>query len=132
MTAFDDLCTHFLIEDCPRAVWSAAFGCCLWAAGPRLTRSYSAQFYELSALTRFDGPMVEMGRFCMHPDWHDPDILRVAWAAMTRYVDENGVEMLFGCSSFEGTDAETYLDAFAMLKARHLAPRRWLPRVKAP
>ena len=51
---------------------------------------------------------------------------------MTRFVDENGVEMLFGCSSFKGTDAELYADAFAMLKDRHLAPRRWLPRVKAP
>jgi putative hemolysin len=51
---------------------------------------------------------------------------------MTRYVDEHDVELLFGCSSFKGTDAEDYLDAFAMLKERHLAPRRWLPRVKAP
>ena len=40
--------------------------------------------------------------------------------------------MLFGCSSFAGTDAERYFDAFAMLRDRHLAPKRWLPRVKAP
>jgi putative hemolysin len=73
-----------------------------------------------------------MGRFCIHPDWHDPDILRVAWGAMTAWVDREGVEMLFGCSSFVGTDAADYLDAFALLKDRHLAPRRWLPRVKAP
>ena len=68
----------------------------------------------------------------MHPDWRDPDILRVAWGAMTAYVDDTGVEMLFGCSSFHGTEAEAYHDAFAMLKDRHLAPKRWLPRVKAP
>lgn len=51
---------------------------------------------------------------------------------MTSYVDREAVEMLFGCSSFHGTEAENYLDAFAMLKDAHLAPRRWLPRVKAP
>ncbi len=85
-----------------------------------------------SALADFQGPMVEMGRFCIHPDWHDPDILRVAWGAMTRFVDDEGVEMLFGCSSFHGTEAEAYLDAFAVLRERHLAPKRWLPRVKAP
>jgi len=51
---------------------------------------------------------------------------------MTRYVDDNGIRMLFGCSSFHGTEAEAYLDAFALLSERHLAPRRWLPRVKAP
>ena len=62
----------------------------------------------------------------------DPDVLRVAWAAMTRFVDAEGVGMLFGCSSFLGTDAETYLDAFAMLRERHLAPKCWRPVVKAP
>jgi putative hemolysin len=76
--------------------------------------------------------MVEMGRFCIDPGRSDPDILRVAWAAMTEFVDSAGVQMLFGCSSFHGTEAQEYLDAFALLRARHLAPRRWLPRVKAP
>ncbi|TMV79589.1 GNAT family N-acetyltransferase, partial [Thioclava sp. BHET1] len=102
------------------------------AKGSEIGRSYSAQYYNLAALEAFDGPMVEMGRFCLHPAWHDPDILRVAWGAMTRFVDETGVEMLFGCSSFSGTEAEAYHDAFAVLRERHLAPRRWLPRVKAP
>jgi putative hemolysin len=76
--------------------------------------------------------MVEMGRFCIAPEWSDPDILRVAWGAMTAYVDREGVEMLLGCSSFIGTEPGQYLDAFAMLRERHLAPKRWLPRIKAP
>jgi len=129
---FDGVCTHVLIEDQATNRLVACFRILPLADGGEINRSYSAQFYELSALTEFTGPMVEMGRFCIHPDVNDPDILRVAWGAMTRYVDENGVELLFGCSSFKGTDAETYLDAFAMLKERHLAPRRWWPRVKAP
>ena len=129
---FDDLCTHFLVEDSHGGELVCCFRILPLKGGGDIGQSYSAQFYELSALQAFDGPMVEMGRFCIHPDWRDPDILRVAWGAMTGYVDDHGVEMLFGCSSFAGTDAEAYLDAFAMLKARHLAPRRWLPRVKAP
>jgi putative hemolysin len=40
--------------------------------------------------------------------------------------------MIFGCSSFRGTDAAPYAEAFALLRDRHLAPRRWLPRIKAP
>ncbi len=102
------------------------------AGGAGIGASYSAQYYDLSALEGFEGRMVEMGRFCIHPAWHDPDILRVAWGAMTRIVDDEGVEMLFGCSSFHGTDAREYYDAFAVLRDRHLAPKRWLPRVKAP
>lgn len=129
---FDDICSHILVHE----IRSGALVCCfrmlVLEGGAQLARSYSAQFYELSALESFEGRMVEMGRFCIHPDRLDPDILRVAWGAMTRFVDDNGIEMLFGCSSFAGTETAQYLDAFAMLKHRHLAPKRWLPRVKAP
>ena len=129
---YDDICAHILVEDQREGRLVCCFRMLPLAAGTEISRSYSAQYYELSGLESFEGPMVEMGRFCIHPDSRDPDILRVAWGAMTGYVDRNGVEMLFGCSSFKGTDAEVYLDAFAMLKARHLGPKRFLPRVKAP
>jgi putative hemolysin len=72
------------------------------------------------------------GRFCVHPAHRDPAILRLAWSTMSRVVEDEGVELLFGCSSFHGVDADAYMDAFALLKDRHLAPKRWLPRVKAP
>lgn len=129
---FDAICAHILVEERKTGALVCCFRMLPLADGNDITRSYSAQFYELSALEAFKGSMVEMGRFCIHPDWNDPDILRVAWAAMTGYVDDNNVEMLFGCSSFKGTDADPYLDAFAVLRDRHLAPRRWVPRVKAP
>lgn len=129
---FDESCTHVLIEDQRTGTVVCCFRLMRLGSGAEIGRSYSAQFYELSALATFDGPMVEMGRFCIHPDWHDPDILRLAWGAMTALVDRDGVKMLFGCSSFHGTEAADYFDAFALLRDRHIAPKRWLPRVKAP
>ncbi len=129
---FDDICTHILVEEEATGRLVCCFRMLPLTDGGEIERSYSAQFYELSALRAFREPMVEMGRFCIRPGLRDPDVLRVAWGAMTRFVDENGVGMLFGCSSFKGTDADIYADAFAMLKDRHLAPRRWWPRVKAP
>ncbi|MEM8576455.1 MAG: GNAT family N-acyltransferase [Pseudomonadota bacterium] len=128
---FDASCAHILIFEAT----TERLVCCfrmLPLVGADISHSYSAQYYELSALEAYEGKMVEMGRFCVHPDASHPDILRAAWGAMTAYVDENGVELLFGCASFAGTETADYLDAFAMLKARHLAPKRWLPRVKAP
>ncbi len=130
--AFDPCCRHVLVEERETGWLVCCFRLMPLDDGSEIGRSYAAQFYELSALRSFPGRMVEMGRFCIHPEVHDPDVLRVAWSAMTRFVDEEGVEMLFGCSSFRGTDADAYSDAFAMLKARHLAPKRWLPKVKAP
>jgi putative hemolysin len=86
----------------------------------------------LSALQSYQGKLVEMGRFCIDPDCNDPDVLRIAWGAMTQYVDHNDVSLLFGCASFHGIDQDAYRDSFAMLRDKHLAPKRWLPRVKAP
>ncbi|EEE37706.1 hypothetical protein RKLH11_1542 [Rhodobacteraceae bacterium KLH11] len=129
----DTRCAHVLIEDmCEAGQLVCCFRMLTMRGGSEIGLSYSARFYDLSALNAFQGPMVEMGRFCIHPERSDPDILRIAWGAMTAYVDQNGIEMLFGCSSFAGTETAEYLDAFAMLKHRHLAPKRWLPRVKAP
>lgn len=129
---FDAICRHVLVEECATGRLVCCFRILPLRDGSEIGASYSAQYYELSALRGFSGRMVEMGRFCIDPACRDPDILRVAWGAMTRYVDEEGVELLFGCSSFMGTDWEHYADSFAVLAERHLAPRRWWPRIKAP
>ena len=128
----DAACLHVLVEEAAGGRLVCCFRVLLLDGGEGIARSYSARFYDLSALSAFEGRMAEMGRFCIAPGLNDADILRVAWAAMTRLVDEHGVAMLFGCSSFKGVKADPYLDAFAVLGARHLAPTRWWPRVKAP
>lgn len=130
--AFDARCTHILIEEAGTGLLVCCFRLLELRGGFEIGQSYSAQYYDLVALERFGAPMLELGRFCIRPGWSDPDILRVAWAEMTRIVERDGVEMLFGCSSFAGTETGGYRDAFAMLKEKHLAPRRWRPRIKAP
>ena len=129
---YDARCTHVLIREVPTGTLVACFRMLTLPGGAEIGDSYSARYYNLSRLREFDGKMVEIGRFCIHPEWPDPDILRLAWGALARHVDAQGVEMLFGCSSFIGTDTHGYEDTFAMLRERHLAPKRWLPRVKAP
>lgn len=130
--AFDRLCRHILVEERATGDLVCCFRILLLPGGDAIDESYSAQFYDLSALAGYPGPLLEMGRFCIAPGRSDPDILRLALAALTRIVDAEGVTLLFGCASFAGIEHGPYDDAFAVLKARHLAPRRWLPRIKAP
>ena len=129
---WDASCDHILIEDRKSDILLGCFRMLELQNGQAVDQSYSAQFYDLAALRNFDGPMVEMGRFCIAPDVTDPDLLRIAWGAMAQYVETRGIELLFGFSSFQGTDTAQYSDAFAILRDRHLAPKRWLPRIKAP
>jgi len=130
--AFDEFCEHVLIYDDVSDQLACTFRFMHLHSADRIDQTYSAQFYELSNLTEIKGPMLEMGRFCIHPDFNDPSILRLAWSVITKFVDDQGIEFLFGCSSFQGTNMGPYEDAFALLKERHLAPKRRLPRVKAP
>jgi len=129
--AFDARCQHVLVED---SRTGRLVACCrlLPVTGAGIAASYSAQHYDLTNLAEFVGPMVEMGRFCIDPEVLDADVLRVAWGAVARYVDAAGVGLLFGCSSFAGTVAAPYHDAFALLGSRCLAPGRWRPGVRAP
>ncbi len=129
---FDDLCTQVLVRERVGGALMCCFRMQMLERGADVAASYSAQFYDLAALQCLPGPMIELGRFCVHPRLRDPDVLRVAWGALTGFVDARGVTMLFGCSSFAGTGSGPYLDAFAMLKARHLAPALWRPGIKAP
>ena len=129
---FDESCIHVVVEDRIKGQLVCTFRIQPFENGTEISQSYAAQFYELSALRAYAGKLVEMGRFCIDPHYNDPDIIRAAWGVITQYVDDNNVKMLFGCSSFHGGEAEAHLEAFALLKARHLAPRKYLPQIKAP
>lgn len=130
--AFDQLCRHVLIEE--RA--SGRLVCCFRVLplgdGAEIGRSYAAQHYGLGALETYRGRMIEVGRFALAPGVRDPDVVRLAWGVLARQVIEGDVALLFGCSSFSGTETAPYADAFALLGERHLAPARWRPRIKAP
>lgn len=128
--AYDPRCTHVLITE----MTSGTAVCCfrmLPLTSAQITQSYSAQFYDLASLQAFPGDVLEIGRFCIAATCRDPDVLRLAWAVVTAQVDAMGVALLFGCSSFPGTEPAAYGDAFAMLSHRHTAPRKWCPGVKA-
>lgn len=130
--AFDATATHVLVEDTVSGRLACCFRLLSFGDGSQIGRSYSAQFYGLGGLAGHPGPMLELGRFCIAEGERDLAVMRLAWGALAAIVDRDGVEILFGCSSFRGTEAAAHADAFALLRDRHLAPRRWLPRVKAP
>lgn len=128
---FDALCRHAMIEEAGTGRLVASFRAMLLPSGGAVAESYSAQFYGLARLERFPAPLVEVGRFCVHPGCRDADVLRLAWGHLTRLVDEAGVGMLFGCSSFAGTDPAPYGEALALLGGAYRAPEALAPAVKA-
>lgn len=128
---YDKTCQHVLIEDAATHELLGCFRMLLLENGQKIGESYSAQFYDLSALQKFEAPLLELGRFCIHPSVSDADVLRLSWAMLTKVVDENGVGLLFGCTSFRGLDSILYEHAFSYLHENHQAPAKWTPKPKA-
>jgi putative hemolysin len=129
---FDALCQHVLIEDVQSGALQSCFRIMHFDTGSSIGKSYSAQFYDLTRLSAYSKPMIEIGRFCTAPYATDPNILRLGWAVLTRYVDTHNISMLFGCSSFPGNDLAPFTDTLSLLQHRHVAPPEWAPQVKAP
>jgi L-ornithine Nalpha-acyltransferase len=127
---FDAEALQVVLRDVASGLVVCAYRLALFQPG-QIGHSYSAQFYKLDRLQRFSAPMLELGRFAIHPERHDPDILRLAWAAMTRLVDGQGVGLLFGCASFERAEVAPHRAALRWLAARALAPEIWRPEVGA-
>lgn len=88
--------------------------------GADILASYSAQFYDLTQIAQIAPVAVELGRFCMR-EGASADVLRLAFAAMTRVVMDHGAGLLFGCASFHGAGVAGHLPALEILQA-HIAP----------
>ena len=126
--AFDPLCDHVLIEEAGQIL--GCFRMMLLSSGAGLSQSYAAQTYDLTGLSRLPGPMLELGRFCLHPGQPDPDLLRLAWGALARRVEDVGAGLLFGCTSFAGADPARHAAGLAAL-SRHAGPPDLVPGRRA-
>ena len=128
---FDTVCQHVLIENLETEKLICCYRILKFDNGENISSSYSSKFYDLKALESYTEPMIEIGRFCIDSEVNDPSVVLTAWAALAQIVDQNQTELLFGCSSFEGIKKEKYLDSFALLRDRYMAPDHWRPKIKA-
>ncbi len=129
--AFDARCCHVLIEDATSGQLVCCFRILPLASGAALPGSYAARSYDLTPLHGYTGKLLELGRFCIAAEVADPDVVRVAWGALTAYVDGEGIAMLIGCSSFPGINITSHMPVFEYLFRKHLGPDHWRPRRKA-
>jgi putative hemolysin len=127
--AQDALSAHVVVEG--EAGLLAYFRVMLFGWGAGLAQGYAARFYDVGPLSGYARPIAEMGRFCVAPGGVHPDVLRLAWGAMTRIVDEGQAALLVGCSSFRGAAWETHRAGLSLLAAEFVGPVEHLPGRKA-
>ncbi|MCP1168812.1 GNAT family N-acetyltransferase, partial [Limimaricola sp. ASW11-118] len=114
----DASCRHLIVEDREeRALCTLR-----WRAFDpgEVTRAASHDAYDLAALSRWPGRLLEIGRFCTASEARDGAALRMALAALTRIVVAERTTLLFGSASFAGIDPAPHGPALAWLGAHHL------------
>jgi L-ornithine Nalpha-acyltransferase len=127
--AQDQLSAHVMVED--GAELRAYFRMMLFGWGAGLSLGYAARFYDVAPLAGYARPIAEIGRFCVAPGGVHPDVLRLAWGAMAKVVDEGHAGLLVGCSSFRGADWTRHRAGLALLAAEFVGPQEHVPGRKA-
>ncbi len=127
---FDATWSHLMVVDEPGSlVCTLRFRS---TASAQVLSGYAAEYYGLDCVATTGCRVAEMGRFCSDPHRNDPQILRVAWAALAQVVDRQKAQLVIGCASFPGIDPAPFARVFQQLAQHHTAPVRLLPEVTAP
>ena len=65
---------------------------------------YSASEFNLSGLDTMQGPFLEIGRACVHPEHRRSIVLNLLWRGISEYLSLSGCEVLMGCGSVKTED----------------------------
>lgn len=65
----------------------------------RIGRFYSEGEFELGAIARLPGRLLEVGRTCIAPQYRQGSAIAVLWAGLAGFVYLHGIDYLFGCAS---------------------------------
>jgi putative hemolysin len=129
---FDGVCDHLLVIDRTKGDGAAAvvgtYRLMRRAVGERFGRFYSAGEYDISGLIARGGNFMELGRSCVDAAYRNRSTMNLLWAGIASYVRENNVDLMFGCASLPGTDADNLAVPLSYLYHWHLAPADMCPR----
>ena len=92
---------------------------------------YCDDEYDLSRLKNGPFKLLELGRSCLHPDYRGGLALIHLWNGLAAYVEDHGIDLLFGVASFHGTDAAAFAEPLSLLHPRYLAPEDIRVRARA-
>lgn len=131
---FDAYCDHLLVldhADGPPARVVGTYRLLRRSRAEGACGFYSSAEFDLSALDKVPGEVLELGRSCVDPDYRARMVLQSLWQGIADYLMDNRIVLMFGCASFPGTDLDGMSQALSYLAHHHSAPEEWRPRALA-
>jgi putative hemolysin len=127
---FDDNCDHLLVFDHSRATGTVVgtYRLIRRETAARLGGFYSAKEFDISALLRHPGEILELGRSCVDPNYRHRSAMQLLWRGIAAYVFHYEIVLMFGCASLPGTDPGALAVPLSYLHHYHRAPAALRPR----
>ncbi|MFT4633852.1 MAG: putative hemolysin [Candidatus Azotimanducaceae bacterium] len=89
---------------------------------------YTETAFDLSGLRNHYPMLLELGRFCIQPTRRTGVILMLIWKYAMNFIVANPIDVMLGCASFPGTDANAHVDVLSWLYHHNRAPEALMPR----
>lgn len=91
---------------------------------------YSTQEFDIAPLLKNGGKLLELGRSCVLPEYRTKYVMQKLWQGIAEYLDVHGIDLMFGCASFQERDPEAIVDQLAYLHHYHSPPDNLCPIAK--
>jgi putative hemolysin len=133
--AFDAVADHLVVID--HAIGAGAEGVVgtyrliRRPAARLIGRFYSESEYDIDAIRRFPGNILELGRSCVDVAYRNRAAMQLLWRGIAAYVFRHQIDLMFGCASLPGTDPAEVAGELSYLYDNHLAPPALRPRALA-
>lgn len=142
---FDAICDHLLVIDTagtgknplkPKVV--GTYRLLRQEVAARHGGFYSAQEFNIEPLLKAQPHLrfLELGRSCVEQSYRDKRTVELLWHGIWAYVRRHGIDVLFGCASFAGTDPDQLALPLSFLHHSLRAEPQWqvkgLPKRAVP
>jgi putative hemolysin len=143
---YDPICDHLIVVDKARGPQDS------WRTGrlPKVVGTYRLLRHDLATRHGFDlytageydiAPLLaahgatkrflEVGRSCVLERYRNGRTMEALWHGLWTYAREHRIDVMIGCASFPGTDADAHREALSFLHHHCLAPPEWRARARA-
>lgn len=137
---YDRHCAHIGVRDLDSGALVATTRLLDHRAAERLGRFYSEEEFHLSGLDALHGPVLEIGRTCVAPEYRNGATIAVLWGELAEVLNEGGYRYLMGCASIPMRDGGMQAKAVMQrLRERYLCtdylqaePKNPLPPLDVP
>lgn len=134
---FDDICDHLLVvkSDVGGTHGIRVDGGELVGTYRLLRQSVAEQNWGFYTQAEFDiAPLIaskptlnflELGRSCVLKRYRTKPVVELLWQGIWNYVRLNGIDVMIGCASLEGTDPDAHALPLTFLAQHAAAPADW-------